>query len=234
MLGRRQTPSTDSGPVYTPHGLKLRLTVKDAFSMIGQLYPRVRPKEVFLATEAISNIPTVLSHVIFLVALSAGANPWVTIVATAIGTLWGLFVVWCGAFFLAPGALMVAKVFSIPFAAYLRYIIMPVLAYSLRGWNGVFIWLGAWIVASLIGWVVEFCLIRRLYSKTSLPTTMSEVAFLQACRLHALALGMDWKQLGQDSDEIDWLSPATEYAFEYPNHLPYSFVASIFSSGEEP
>lgn len=106
---------------------------------------------------------------------------------------------------------------------WLRYIAMPILAYLIAGWVGVVTWLGAWVLGMLAGIAFEYGLAGYYYRKVGREGpvwTGAEIAFLQACRLHAMSLGMNPIQFDREAEGTDWLAPATDYGLEYPDRLP--------------
>lgn len=205
---------------YSPRGLKIRFDVQYAFSLLARLYPKRSPEAVLATAEALVDLPGSHWNALFLLALLSGARPWAVIGFSVLGSIWGTAVVELG-LFIIPGAVTLAGIWSrIPWLV--RVLGVPILATVVGGWTALVAWVGAYVLAGSVHYVVSHLFTRWRQKGTGLIATFSETAFLNAFRLHASSLGVstDIVLSDKEADGIDWSLVAGHYAANYPGQIP--------------
>lgn len=214
---------------YTPRGLKIRLPVAYAFTLMARLSPRRSPTNVLRTVEGIEMIPNLVWEMTLLWALYMGFS-WGAIVGIIVSfRLLAVLMLQMGLFFI-PGLPTIALQYSyIP--SILRWLVLPVVGYFARGWAGV----GLWAVAFLLGFAlqtgVEFLFTKVRHDKMGSGPVMttSELYFFHAYRLHATSLDVttDITISDEEADLSAWRTQALRYSGEYPQSLdPRTLVRS--------
>lgn len=110
---------------YTPRGLKIRVSVPYAFSLLGRLYAQVHPSKVLETAEAFDEVPVAAAHIAALACLALRSPVAETVLWTVIGTVAGHFVLrtglWVPGLLTASGAFSRAGVYRTPLVFILGY-----------------------------------------------------------------------------------------------------------------
>lgn len=204
---------------YTPRGLKIRMDVPYAFTLMSRLYPKVAPAKVLETTEAFDEVPVAACHLVALVCLVSGFQMSTTVVATAVGAAVGYFLLSTGLWI--PGLLTLSNVFS-KLTFLVRIPAMFIVGYLAQGWAGVVAWGLAYLAASIVGTVAGFMTARSAHKATGFALTTSEMSFFNAFRLHAVALGAasSTEVTQEEQDSGKWQAVAEDYGFKFPGRLP--------------
>lgn len=210
------------GPVYTPRGLKIRFPASYVFGLLTRLWPSRRPTQVMDTVEGIEMIPAALSHIAGIVVLWSGISLLPGAVLVIVAAMLGKLVIWFGFPFMLPVSCLGLMLSDIPWL--LRIVGMLGISYFLRGWSGVWLWVGASIGSSIIGQAVEFFLARRMFRKVNVPLTQSEVCFYHAYLAHASAVraSTDLELSPHEEEEETWRP--TFLAYTYERAIPVTFT----------
>lgn len=206
-------------PVYTPRGLKVRLSPEVAFGLLGRLWPRARPAAVLATTEALDEIPVLMLYVGGVVALSVSLGILQAVLCGLAFTLAGKIILWFGVF-VVPGIVTAGYWFSyIPVFVYFPG--MFVFGYLVSGLRGVVSWGCAYVVASVACQLFDLSVMRLRHAAAGILLTQSEVAFMNAYRLHATRLGVttDLEIRPDEAESQQALAALEEYSSCYPGHV---------------
>lgn len=199
--------------VYTPRGLKIRLSVPEAFALMTRLYPQVTPYRVLKTTEAIELIPSTLSVIFVFIAikleLSLISVFLVVIGAHIIGkllTTFGLFII--------PGLVSISHLFSY----FNGYGIFLILIFIFGGWKILLIFCATQICTFFIGNFIEDFQIKFYLKKTGLFFSASEMSFISAYRIHASRFGKitDTALSANELKENYWMEVFIYFAQKWP------------------
>lgn len=108
---------------------------------------------------------------------------------------------------------------------WLARVVAPlVAAHGVRGSSGVWLWLAAYLAATVTHYGLDFFMSSRIHKRAGIIATFSELAFFQAYRLHASGLG-ESTNIDLTPEELAsnrWREVALLYAEGYPGrlHLP--------------
>jgi hypothetical protein len=203
--------------IYTPRGLKIRITVPYAFGLMARLYPKVTPFRILKTTEGIESLPGMLAFLAGIIAFVIHLSPLnIALVVAAIQLLgelinaFGLYVV--------PGLVGLGTLFSYMSGYGIFLIIVIITGFVLGGWQAVVAFFVGKIIAAVIGQVLEYWQINRYHKLTGHPFTGSEISFINAYRLHASQIGITI-DISLDDDEIKedyWKSTFQQFALEWP------------------
>lgn len=173
-----------------------------------------------LATvEALADLPGSHWNTFFLLASVAGARPWVVLGFSVLASAWGTLVVELG-LFIIPGTVTLAEIWTrTPWLV--RILGVPILAIVAGGWTALGVWIGAYIAASGVHYIISHSFTRWRLKGTGIAATFSEIAFLNAFRLHASSLGVSTDIVLSDKevDDMDWSLVAGHYAAKYPGQV---------------
>jgi len=203
--------------IYTPRGLKIRLTVPYSFALMARLSPRVGPFQVLKTTEGIESVPGLLGIIAALFVFLGNFSPLsaflVMLAAQVIGDLMmrlGLFIV--------PGLVMLGTIFSYFTGFGVIFASICVVAFVSVGWIGVLCFVGARITAFFIDFTLGIYFARRYLRLIGDALTESEINFLNAYRFHAAAIGIttDLDLTTSEMSEGHWMPTFTAFAVEWP------------------
>ncbi|MHB8773430.1 MAG: hypothetical protein ACYC7J_20760, partial [Syntrophales bacterium] len=157
-------------PIYTPRGLKIRLSVDYAFGLIGRLYPKVDAFRVLKTTEGIESLPTLFTFVVGLYCFIADVQPTNTAVAVfaaylvaSIMNLRGLYII--------PGVVSLGTLYSYVSGFGILLIVLLIVGLITAGWQSVL----AFLVGKALGWgvnlILEFWDTKRAFRLSGHPFT---------------------------------------------------------------
>jgi hypothetical protein len=203
--------------IYTPRGLKIRIAVPYAFSLMARLHPKVTPFRILKTTEGIESLPGMLGFIAGMIAFFLHLPPFQIALVVAVSQLVGILVNAFGIYIL-PGLVGFSTLCSY-MSGYGIYLIAVAIAGSvLGGWQAVAAFFVGKIIASIVGQVVEFWQTRRYHKLTGHPFTGSEVSFFNAYRLHASRIGAttDIDLSDSEVEEDHWRTTFQRFAMEWP------------------
>ena len=210
--------------IYTPRGLKIRLSLQWTFGLLGRLWKVDRSTDAFrvLKTcEAIDHIPAVLAYACGLaVAVLAPHQSWAIVVARPVAAVLGVLLTQMGAFaVLRPAGILAAgRAWSWISGYGVLFLVAGGVVYAVAGWPGVAFWLAGGIAAFFAGETVGARMARARYGRLDDSLTSAEVNFFNAYRLHADQLGLTRNLLLEDGEQKSetWLECLVDYAKNYP------------------
>ncbi|HER00120.1 MAG TPA: hypothetical protein ENO22_12345 [candidate division Zixibacteria bacterium] len=203
--------------IYTPRGLKIRLSVAEAFALMKRLYPSVKPFKILKTVEGIEYIPAFLSTIAALIAFAFEmAFPMIIILVT-LAYISGVYMNTSG-FYLVPGIISLSTYFSYIPGIWVVEIGIIIFGFIVIGWKASV----AFVVGRLIGWitqlVIEHSEMHRVYNTTGLIITASERFFFNAYRNHAVWRGKstDITCSEEELSKENWWPIFKEFAREWP------------------
>lgn len=210
--------------VFTPRGLKIRIPVEHAFSLMERLRradPATDAFRVLKTAEAIELVPMVLGLVAGTVSVLAFKVPLAYLVAVIpVARLVGLALTQCGLFtIIRPlGLLWLSRIASyISGFGLLELAVCVALAVRL-GWIAAVYWIGAHLLAWILEQAIEWRMSSRLHRRTGLLLFPSEVNFFNAYRLHADRLGQtrDVDVAESEAQSGAWMACFADLAHKWP------------------
>lgn len=233
--------------IATPRGLRIRLSVDHAFTLLGRLYEadhRATPFKVLKTCEAIELVPVTLMTLAGVLAVLLGSLPaWTVSVFMVVARVLGLLLTSSGVFIvLRPsGALLLARAFSYINGYGLIWIFACVMAFFRYGWMGVGAWVAGQLLATACSAAIQVVLVRRAWLATGQPLTQSEVNFVNAYRLHADDLGLT-RDITVEDEEVAtgiWKAAFLHYASHWPEAVARfradaherALIGSVLNSG---
>lgn len=206
--------------IFTPQGLKIRLSVKEAFTYLARLYPKVSAYSVLKAVEGIELLP---NHLAIFVGIYCFLNDSLLFEIA----LFSFVAIVVGRIFVALKLFMIPMVvkinvlltyftfFSIPFLT-ITYITIGLITV---GWLGVVMYFVGRCAASLIFLcIVEpiFMLIEK--KNGGMPLTSSERNFFNALMFYAVYNRINFDFYLSDSELASnkWEKPFLELQQKYP------------------
>ena len=203
--------------IYTPRGLKIRLPLNYAFALIARLYPKVDAFKVLQTTEALENIPAVLSVIIGFVCFYLQLSFFKIGLYVFLGTFAGFLLTTFG-LYVIPGLVSLGRIYSNLFVSSILYIILVVYGFINVGWMSIIIFFIGKIVAEIPRQIIELIQTRTIYKKIEHVLTLSERNFLNAYRLHAVKLNKttDVGVSDNELNEENWKPVYEDLAYKWP------------------
>jgi hypothetical protein len=177
--------------IYTPRGLKIRLSDAYAFALMARLFPRIDAFRVLQLTEEVENLASLATFIAGVIAFAArldlimiGVVIGVTHLSFKMSHLFGLFI--------PPFKLLLplSRVYSW-FSGYSIFLIaLLIYGFFMVGWQGVVAFSVARITAGLLGGGIELAYDNLVFKKTGIAVTASERSFFHAYRLLADQVGI--------------------------------------------
>lgn len=203
--------------IYTPHGLKVRISIPEAFGLMARLAPKVSPFQVLQATEGIIWIPGMFAFIAGMIAFGTRQPPLVIFLEVGSAQLVGLLINHFG-FYVSPGLVSLATLFSYVAGFGLFFAITVAVGLFTVGWWGVLVYFIGRCTAGLIGVVLAFWQTGRNKKLTGVAFTDVEVAFFNAYRVHATLNGVTTNLELQEAEleQDHWLPTFEKFAIEWP------------------
>lgn len=204
-------------PIYTPRGLKIRLSVEYAFGLIARLYPKVDAFRVLKTTEGIESLPTLFTFVVGLYCFFTHVQPTNTAVAVfvaylvaSIMNLRGLYII--------PGIVSLGTLYSYVSGFGILLVVLLILGLITAGWQSVL----AFLVGKAVGWgvnqILELWDTKRAFRLSGHPFTASEKFFFNSYRLHASRLGVTTNIELSENElvEDNWKPAFQDFLLKWP------------------
>jgi hypothetical protein len=176
-------------PIYTPRGLRVRLSVEYAFGLMGRLYPAVDAFTVLKTTEALESIPGAIGFVTGMLCFLFRLAPWLTVAYVFSSVVAGCLITTAG-LFIIPGLRSIGRVHSYLSGYGVPLITLIAVGFFTSGFVALLAYFGGRFLGGACNSFIESRNARRIYQGTGIPVTGSETNFLNAYRLHASALGI--------------------------------------------
>ena len=203
--------------IYTPHGLKIRISINYAFALMARLYPKVDAFKVLKTTEGLTDILPMLAFVVGVISFYFRLDPYQIGLYTFLVSVVGGIITTFG-FFVIPGLPKLGTLYS--YISVLGILFVALVAYGFFsvGWQGVVAFLIGRILAGIINTGIGFLQSKQIYSKSGLVVTTSEINFYNAYRLHASATGKS-TDISVSDDELkeeNWIECYKDLATKWP------------------
>ena len=203
--------------IYTPRGLKIRLTVPYAFGLMARLDPKVTPFKILKTAEGIDSLSGMLGFIVGMIVFAIHLQPLQIALIVAIsqfaGTIINTF-----SLYIIPGLIGLSTLFSY-ISGYGIYLVVVIIAgFFLGGWEVIVAFFLGKIIAVTLGLVVEHLQTRHVYKLTGYPFTASERIFFNAYRFHASRIGIT-TDVSLNDDELDenyWKATFHKFSLEWP------------------
>src|SRR5260221_13982219 len=174
--------------IYTPRGLKIRLSVDQTFALMSRLYPEVDAFHILKLTEGLEAVPTMLGLIAGLICFYFKVSAFQIGILVFVAGLAGELITTFGLFFI-PGLPKLGELYSYLSGYGIWLLITIVFGFISVGWLGVAAFFIGKFLALGIGARLDMWNMKRIHSKTGLAPTKSEVNFFNAYRLYANKLG---------------------------------------------
>jgi len=203
--------------IYTPRGLKVRLSVPYAFGLMARLNPRISPFQILKTTEGIESLPGMLAFVGGIIAFAMRLSPlqigFAVCGAHILGVIINFF-----EFYLIQVLIPLSALYSCNAGFSIFFVTTIVVGLVFVGWHGVLAFfigkLAAWIVST----VFEFWQMSLYQKLTGCSFTATEIHFFNAYRLHASRIGAttDIYLNDEEMEESRWDPTFKAFAIERP------------------
>lgn len=170
-------------PIFTPRGLKIRLSTDLAFTLLARLHPKVKAFEVLKMVEGIELLPTISAFTVGLFLLSFEYSPiqvgiWVCLATVSSGILYlhGIF----------PSFLIrLSSHLSVISGYGLFTIIIIIVGLLFSGWMALVFYFVGRYSASVILYMVELIISRNWSKNCGFSVLGSEINFFNAYKFCA-------------------------------------------------
>jgi len=176
--------------LFTPRGLKLRLPIRYAFTLMARVYPQRDPFRILQLTEEIDNLASLAGFTAAFAAfylrlepISIGLFVFAFVSVFRLVHLLGLFIP-PFTFFLP-----VSRVYSFVSGYGILLVGLMVFGFVRSGWKGVLAFAVGRTASTLVFGLIELAYGRYLFQKIGLAVTSSERSFFHAYRLEANRFG---------------------------------------------
>lgn len=198
--------------IYTPRGLKVRLSVAESFALMSRLFPSITPFSILKTTEGLEAIPSLLSYIGALLGIFLYSHPAQITLLTVSGFIIGYIITRFGLFFI-PGLVRLGVLYSYIEGWGLLFVSIGVVAYIMNGWTVLLAFVIGEIMVGIVNFILGFLDAYWFKHKIGVPLTISEVNFFNAYRIHASDIGMTTsivlsdEELSEDSwkEAYNWL-----------------------------
>ncbi len=206
--------------IVTPSGLKIRIDIQKAFTLMARLWEKDAHTDAFrvLKTmEGIQHISSLLGFIGGMGALFYGLVWWQIIAGHCLGRLVGKLVTHYG--FFVPGLVRAAMGWERLVGYGLITLLAMTTAWLLKGWG----YAAAWLLGLLLGYLIaewggEFVRILRYSDHLYSLMGQAEINFYIAYCLHAERLGIRRPFLvaAQEIQTEKWKKCLTDYVEKHP------------------
>jgi len=175
--------------IFTPRGLKIRLSKELAFTYIARLYPKFTAFQVLKTVEGIELIPSFFAFFTGIYVFSNDFIPSRIAIYIAVATFIGWIIIAFGLFVIP---------FLVRFITLLSYLkgfgifVIAIIIIGLLtvGWKGTLFYFIGRYSASIIIFLFDTLQMKLAHTKTGIPFTASERNFFNAYRLLASRIGV--------------------------------------------
>jgi len=203
--------------IYTPRGLKIRLTVDYAFALMARLYPKVSAFQVLKTVEGIESLPQSIAFLAALLCFFLNLPPWqigaivfAVIVLLSLMTRFG--------FYVFPSIVKLGTIYSYLSGFGILLVLLAAFGFYWVGWRGVLAYFAARVIGGVVNWILTMQETRMYFRKVGQALTASERNFFNAYRLHASALGIttDVEVTNEETESANWEPTFLDLATKYP------------------
>ena len=204
-------------PIYTPRGLKVRLSIDYAFALTARLYPKVSAFEVLKTTEGIESLPQAFAFLAALTCFFFKLPPLqIGLVVFIVTFLFSLMTRY--GFYVFPSIVKIGTIYSYLAGFGLLLILLCVVGFYLVGWRGVLAYFVARFLEGVIAKILDVRETRMYLREIGEPLTASERNFINAYRLHASKVGVtvDASVEDEEREKENWELTFMDLALKYP------------------
>ena len=205
--------------VFTPRGLKLRLSTPYAFALIARVFPKVDAFRVLQTTEAVENLTRLAIFLSAIVAFSLSMAP-VQIGVLVFAVASAMHIVHLRGLFLTPILLLlpVSRVYGFLSGYGVLFIGLLAFGFIQTGWEGIAGFLVGRLASGAVFGVVGWYYTRYVHKEGGFIYTASERSFFHAYRIEAARLGIS-TDLTVSDDELrpeNWKPVFDDLAAQWP------------------
>lgn len=205
--------------IYTPRGLKIRLSVPYCFSLMARLHPEVTPYKVLRTAEGIEGISDLLAVLAAFAIILINPSDSFLVNGSIIVALYlvGYFMKITGVFFI-PMIVPLATLFSYIQGYGIITVALAIAGYIKLGLTKTVLILVAVVIANLLDYVLELLRVIIAKNKNNQYLTVSELDFLNAYRFYAAKVGanMDIFVSEEEISNGNWFEPYIWLENNYP------------------
>jgi hypothetical protein len=202
--------------IYTPRGLKIRITVPEAFALMSRLYPKVDAFRVLKVTEGMQTTSGAMTLIAAIVSFSIPLDPMQIGLVTFLTYTLSASLLARGVVF-SP-ALRIGIIYSYFSGFGIAFAGLVIYGYLTTGIHGLIGYAIGKFLAHVANLAIEFFFSLELKDKAGIVMTTSELYFINAYRWLAQQLGVTTDITLKDSEleQKNWLACYTDLVRKWP------------------
>ena len=175
--------------IFTPCGLKIRISVPYAFALLSRLHPKVSAFRVLKTTEGIELLPKAITFIVAIICFLLELEPTKIFYFVFAGYLFITLINTFG-FYIIPGIVSIGTLFSYISGYGIYLIVLIIVGFLTTGWQGLIAFFAAKFLGRIITYIIDLLQSKRTYKLVGHAFTASERNFFNAYRLHASKFGI--------------------------------------------
>jgi hypothetical protein len=187
--------------VFTPRGLKIRLSPKLCFTLISRLYPKIDAFKVLQTTEGMDDIISLLPFITGIICFILKLDPLYIGLYVAISAIIGNLINLFG-LYIIPGLIKVSLFFSYFSGYYLNYVAIAMVGFIFSGWLGVLGFVLGRMAGGVIFHIFHIYYLKSQLKKYGVTFGVTEREFFNSYRTCASKIGVT-TDLDLSEDEIN-------------------------------
>jgi len=202
-------------PIFTPRGLKIRISVEEAFSLMARLFPETDAQKMLKTVEGLDDFPNFLAFVTGLICYVFTVNPVSIAVSTGLMYIVGVLITFYG-FFIIPCLPILAMHYSIHSRVFL--LALTFLGFIFVGWTGVLAFFIGKVIAYLAGMLIELFKMKKMKKDLGIGFSLSEINFFNSYKFYANQQGIS-NDITVTDDEVKegkWIEAFEDFAKKHP------------------
>lgn len=203
--------------IFTPRGLKIRLSTELAFTYIARLEPKFTAFQVLKTVEGIELIPSTFAFVTGLYLFFNNYSPTDIAIYVGVATVIGGLITTFGIYVIP---FMVRFITGLSYLYGFGIFIIGIIITGLLtiGWKGALFYFIGRYTASFILFIIDTWQMKMAHKKTGFALTASERNFFNSYRLHASRIGVT-TSLELEEGELEsgkWKLPYMRLQLKWP------------------
>ena len=203
--------------VYTPRGLKIRLSIQHCFTLIARLRPNIDAFKLLQRIEGMDDIinfiPFVMGVICFIFKLEylyIGLYVMLAVLLANLINLYGLYII--------PGLIKASLGFSYFSGYYLHYVVLAILGFVMMGWRGIVAFVLGRIIGGFIFFTFNMVYSKHQFNKYGVHFGITEREFFNAYRMYASKFNVTTNidLSNEEMESEDWNEAFYEYMQKCP------------------